>query len=115
MSVYVDEIVDHTDAIRGSRLAKVSNFWCHMLADSVEELHAMADRIGLHREWFQGKTRPHYDLTPSRRARAINAGAIDISEWDHKDTMALLRRVAVTHPASPRGTEPSDTSPDGSQ
>jgi hypothetical protein len=52
----------------------------HMQADSVEELHAFAARIGLRRSWFQ--TRPgrpehdHYDLTRGKRAQAIAAGAV---------------------------------------
>ena len=42
---------------------------CHMVADTLEELHAMADRIGMRRSWFQPRSSPHYDLSKSRRAR----------------------------------------------
>jgi hypothetical protein len=53
----------------------------HLQADTVEELHAFADRLGLRREWFQAKPgRPendHYDLTRRGRERAIALGAID--------------------------------------
>jgi hypothetical protein len=51
---------------------------CHMYADSLEELHAMALSIGMKRAWFQDKEKlPHYDLVPSRRKQAVNAGAIE--------------------------------------
>jgi Protein of unknown function (DUF4031) len=53
----------------------------HLQADTVEELHAFADRLGLRREWFQSKPgRPendHYDLGGKGRARALELGAID--------------------------------------
>lgn len=52
---------------------------CHMIADTLEELHAMADRIGLKREWFQERSFPHYDLIASRRERAIRAGAVPLT------------------------------------
>lgn len=45
---------------------------CHMVADSADELHAMADRIGVARRWFQGD---HYDISLSKRALALAAGA----------------------------------------
>ena len=52
---------------------------CHMLADTLPELHDMADRIGLKRDWFQGGAlAPHYDICKSMRARAVKAGAIEI-------------------------------------
>ena len=63
MSVYVDNY---------------SKCWCHMFADTLAELHAMAGKIGLKRAWFQPKSRPHYDLVSSKKALAIKNGAIEI-------------------------------------
>ena len=57
---------------------------CHLMTDaSLEELHALALRIGLRREWFQPGLPPffdtaHYDLTPGRRAAALAVGAVFI-------------------------------------
>lgn len=67
MSVYVDPAVN---PFRNMKM-------CHMLADTVEELHAMADRIGLKREWFQGD---HYDVSISKRRLAVAAGAIEVTQ-----------------------------------
>lgn len=47
----------------------------HLLTSSIPELHEMADKLGLKRSWFQGGTFPHYDLTKSKRDKAINLGA----------------------------------------
>jgi hypothetical protein len=49
-----------------------------MLADTVEELHTMADQIGLNRGWFQPVSVPHYDLSQSKRQEALEHGAIEI-------------------------------------
>lgn len=74
MSVYVDDLIrwiDHGPFARGS---------CHMTADTLEELHAFASSIGLRRRWFQRhKIAPHYDLTSTRRATAVRAGAVELS------------------------------------
>ncbi len=57
---------------------------CHMWADSLDELHAFAARLGLKRAWFQNNPKlPHYDLTAARRARAINLGAEQASLMDY--------------------------------
>jgi uncharacterized protein DUF4031 len=52
----------------------------HLQADSVEELHEFAARLGLRREWFQSKPgRPendHYDLGRGGRERALELGAV---------------------------------------
>lgn len=50
--------------------------FCHLFSDSsLHELHVFADQLGLKREWFQDKQKPHYDITESVRARAIALGA----------------------------------------
>src|ERR1700712_1213335 len=61
-------------------------FWTgggHMQADTLDELHAMADKLGLRRSWFQSKPdRPwhdHYDLTRSKRDEAVLLGAIQLT------------------------------------
>lgn len=53
---------------------------CHMVADSDEELHDFAKRIGLRQNWHQVSDSglSHYDLTPGRRKEALRAGAIEI-------------------------------------
>lgn len=54
---------------------------CHMVADSLEELHAMADKIGVRRQWFQRKRldMPHYDICRTKRKLAIKHGAKEVS------------------------------------
>ncbi|MCK9753075.1 DUF4031 domain-containing protein [Pseudomonas syringae pv. syringae] len=49
---------------------------CHLVADSLDELHSFAGRCGLQRRWLQSKTLyPHYDVTKSVRVRALALGA----------------------------------------
>lgn len=66
---------------------------CHMLADSVAELHAMADRIGVARRWFQNRRYPHYDICKSKRALAVAAGAQEIGR---REFLARVSPRAVT-------------------
>ena len=61
---------------------------CHLIADTVGELHLFADRLGLKRSWFQDGTLPHYDLTKGMRLRAVGSGAIEINR---DELVALLR------------------------
>jgi hypothetical protein len=67
---------------------------CHMVADTEAELHAMAERIGIARRWYQGD---HYDVTLERRARAVALGAVEIT-WRQCSLMTVLRR---RNPAAP--------------
>lgn len=54
--------------------------WCYMIADSEDELHAMAERVGIKRQWFQERSPiSHYDVTPKRRAKVVASGAIALS------------------------------------
>jgi len=66
----------------------------HLIGDTEPELHAMAERIGLKRAWFQKATTsaktPHYDLCQEKRLAAIREGAIEI---DRRQTVALIRKL----------------------
>lgn len=55
--------------------------WCHMIADTLDELHHFASQIGLKRSWVHTSSTGivHYDLRPSKRALAIQHGAIPVS------------------------------------
>jgi hypothetical protein len=83
MTVYVDDmyLYEMGHFRRGGRVYKMS----HMVADTLEELHAMADTIGVDRRWFQDPetmrkvSHPHYDITMSKRALAVKAGAKEIT------------------------------------
>lgn len=64
---------------------------CHMLADTDEELHAMAARIGVARRWHQkaGTPHSHYDICLSKRAIAVSLGAKEI---DRRGVSEIIRR-----------------------
>jgi hypothetical protein len=86
MAVYVDDM----------RAGYGRMVMCHMVADTLEELHAMADKIGVARRWYQGPpvTRwPHYDIALSKRALAVQAGAKEI-QW--RESPAVARRCLAT-------------------
>lgn len=77
----------------------------HLQADSAEELHALAARIGLPRQAFQSQPgRPekdHYDLTRAGRERALALGAVaeDVREGSRR--RRALREARRSHAASP--------------
>ena len=75
MTIYVDPTF--TAVPRNEKARGYGNRWCHMVTDGdLEELHAFAELIGLKRAWFQDHpTLPHYDLTPNKRALAVQCGA----------------------------------------
>jgi len=87
MTVYVDPLVNNGWVLYGKLVPS-----CHMWADTPEELHAMAARIDLKREWAQEKgTVLHYDLTPSKREAALKEGAAALSL---REAVASWRRRA---------------------
>lgn len=73
MAVYVDDM----QAAYGRMVM------CHMLADTDDELHDMAERIGVARRWHQkaGTPHSHYDICKAKRAMAVNLGAIEIDRY----------------------------------
>lgn len=66
MAVFVDNV----------RVQWRGRLWCHLVADSAEELHEFAIRLGLRRAWFQhSASYPHYDVTIEVRTLALELGA----------------------------------------
>lgn len=65
---------------------------CHMIADTLEELHGMAEAVGMRREWFQvNASFPHYDIAKSRRKRAIELGAVVLERRAYFGVVDKLR------------------------
>lgn len=70
MAVYVDDMK--------ARFGRM--IMCHMIADTIDELHEMADKIGIQRKWFQDKKdHPHYDISLGKRNLAVQFGAREIT------------------------------------
>nr|WP_255527539.1 MULTISPECIES: DUF4031 domain-containing protein [unclassified Luteimonas] len=83
VAVYVDDAVT---LWRGRR-------WAHLMADTLAELHAFADGLGMPRHAFQDKTSgAHYDVTAELRELAIARGAVPISR--HHDRARLRQVIA---------------------
>lgn len=98
MAVYVD---DFRVPWRGDR-------WSHLLADTAEELHAFAARLGLRRQHFHHKpARPwkdHYDVPEPKRRQAIELGAKPISFGEAAQILRARRQVLREVPTSPRSS-----------
>ena len=95
MTVYVDETQDYTRIAKARRLRHTH--WCHLTADTRDELHDFAKRLGLRRTWFQDHAiRWHYDITPPKRARALQLGAVEIDRHALADIMAKRRTARRT-------------------
>ncbi|WP_260927444.1 DUF4031 domain-containing protein [Novosphingobium sp. 9] len=76
---------------------------CHLWADTLDELLAMVDRIGVQRKWIQGhptlsfgKHRHaswvHFDIALSKKQLAIQAGAVLTDRYgpvEHTARLAL--------------------------
>lgn len=93
MTVYVDDM----------RAPYGRMIMCHMIADSTDELDAMADRIGVARRWKQhaGTAREHYDISLAKRAEAVAAGAVEITRRQ-LSVMVMRRRIVASRvPRSP--------------
>jgi hypothetical protein len=75
MTVYVDDMYKSPMGQFGRM--KMS----HMIADSTEELLAMANKIGLDRKWIQkaGSPYEHFDVSISLRNKAIAFGAVEVT------------------------------------
>jgi hypothetical protein len=85
MTVYVDRVRIP------ARVGRHDARWSHLTADTEDELHEFAARLGLRRGYFQpGKAlggHPsvawHYDVTEGKRRQALSMGAqeIELDQW----------------------------------
>jgi hypothetical protein len=97
MTVYVDESIHAYGRMK----------MCHMASPDIDELHAMADHIGVARKWFQNPltmpkvSRPHYDIAMSKRALAVAAGAKEVTGRQ----MVVISNVALNRLLKPRHAE----------
>ncbi len=109
MTVYVDDA--HIPAtVRGGR-ARHTSTWCHLFADTQDELHLFAARLGLRRSCFQpgrprGDRSPspywHYDVTATKRQQALRLGAQAVTQPAGKRPESALTTRACG--SSPTGT-----------
>ncbi len=94
MSVYVDDAIT---LWRGQR-------WAHLMADRLEELHAMAAQLGLPPHAFQDRpSGAHYDITVAMRARALQLGVVPISRHLDREQMRAVIRNARAQASLQRG------------
>lgn len=85
MAVYVD---DMQAPFRGMIM-------CHMMADTHEELVAMADKINVQRKWIQKPhtAYEHFDICLKKRALAVKYGAEEIT-WRRTGEIVMERKAA---------------------
>jgi hypothetical protein len=120
MAVYVD------DANIPAKVGRHDSAWCHLFADTQEELHRYAAQLGLKRSYSQpgkplpGKPSPfwHYDVTAGKRAQAVKLGAVEVAALDaprmmrERDARNAARRPAEQQPGTPAGKCPDCTTAD---
>ena len=83
MPVYVDDVVHNYGRMK----------MCHMWADSMDELYAMVDIIGVNRRWLQQPPKAswvHFDICISKKKLAIQNGAILTDKYDPIEHVARL-------------------------
>lgn len=84
MAVYVDDV----------KLPYGDMIMCHMWADSLMELLAMADSIGLERRWLQRPPHSswiHFDICRSKKMLALKNGALLTDKYGPVEHLARLR------------------------
>lgn len=66
----------------------------HMVADTLEELNEMADKISVNRKWIQVSNHPleitHYDICKSKKKLALSFGA---QEMPDREIVVKFKKV----------------------
>ena len=97
MTVYVDDV--------RHRFGRM--IMCGLWSDSMDELYAMVDRIGVARKWLQQPPKAswvHFDISLDKKALAIAAGAVLTDKYGPLEFLAKRaiasgdsKRVAAGH------------------
>lgn len=69
-----------------------NNGWCHLVADTIPNLHEFAKKVGLKRHMFsnkRGKNQPHYDVKEKMIQKCIDGGANQVSS---KEIVIFLKQ-----------------------
>lgn len=107
MTVYVDEVRVYAP----SRIRCFQNGSAHLTADTLDELHAFAGKLGLRRAWFQASppaSVPHYDLSPGRWNDAITQGAVLVPARVQAKRRLAARTNVKSCPCTAKITEHHD-------
>lgn len=69
--IYVDQPIYARAGVKNPRVT-----YAHMVADTIQELHAFAKQIGIKPHFFhRSPAAHHYDINATQQYKAINAGA----------------------------------------
>lgn len=95
MACYVDAAREYPNA--GLRFTR----FCHLLADTPDELHAMADQLGIPRRFYQDHPwRWHHDLPAHLRERAVELGAKELTVREVGGLLRARRDRLAANPIS---------------
>lgn len=105
MSCYVDNVTHQFGRMK----------MCHLWADTEAELLAMVDKIGVDRKWIQGHQTlsfgkhkkaswVHFDISLSKKALALQAGAILTDKYGPVEHIARQRLAAAEAAGDLNGT-----------
>lgn len=96
MAVYVDPLFDTEGWSEKWPFPQA----CHMMADSIEELVEMADKLKLKRNWIQCTSVVHFDLTKGKRWQAIRHGAKEVDRGfkpdNYKEQVTEFKEIMRT-------------------
>ena len=70
---------------------------CHMVADTLDEMHEMAEKVGVRQYYQQHAKYPHYDICQSKRTQALVLGAHSVRR---RELLAVAKKLRVSLHAS---------------
>lgn len=96
MTVYVDPLHNFQKVLSKTVIGKYGPMWANLASDTddLEDLHKLADTIGLQRSWFKyDNPLPCYYVTPEMRMRAVQNGAVEITSTEMIQRCSKLLKI----------------------